>query len=90
VGGSPRQDPLLARPVPAYQAPAGAKKTILAVAISMLTAAYHMLRDGVEYADLGADYFSHHDTGKTIQRLLKRLADLGCQIKTVTLPENVS
>jgi transposase len=42
-----------------------------------------MLRDGVEYADLGADHFSRHDTGKTIQRLLRRLADLGCQIQTV-------
>ena len=61
----------------------GAKKAILAVAASMLTAAYHMLRDGVEYADLGADHFSRHDTGKTIQRLLRRLADLGCQIQTV-------
>ncbi|WP_246392625.1 helix-turn-helix transcriptional regulator [Paraburkholderia youngii] len=26
---------------------------------------------------LGTDYFSRLDTGKTIQRLLKRLADLG-------------
>ena len=32
----------------------GAKKAILAVASSMLTAAYYMLRDGVEYHDLGA------------------------------------
>ncbi len=31
----------------------GAKKAILAVASSMLTAAYFMLRDGVEYHDLG-------------------------------------
>ena len=30
----------------------GAKKAIMAVAASMLTAAYHMLRDGTEYADL--------------------------------------
>lgn len=56
---------------------------ILAVAASMLTAAYHMLRDGIEYTDLGADHFSHRDTGKTIQRLLKRLADLDCQVQTV-------
>jgi transposase len=32
----------------------GAKKGILAVASSMLTAAKFMLRDGVEYHDLGA------------------------------------
>lgn len=35
----------------------GAKKAILAVAASMLTAAYHMLRDGSEYNDPGADHF---------------------------------
>ncbi|WP_034177646.1 IS110 family transposase, partial [Burkholderia ambifaria] len=34
----------------------GSRKAILAVAASMLTAAYHMLRNGVEYADLGADH----------------------------------
>jgi transposase len=68
----------------------GAKKAILAVAASMLTAAYHMLRDGVEYADLGGDHFSRHDTGKTIQRLLKRLTDLGCEVETVTLPGSAS
>ena len=33
----------------------GAKKAILAVAASMLTATCCMLRDGVEYLDLGVD-----------------------------------
>jgi transposase len=61
----------------------GAKKAIVAVAASMLTAAWHMLRDGVEYADLGADYFNRHDTRKTVQRLLKRLSDLGYEIQPV-------
>jgi hypothetical protein len=56
---------------------------ILAVAASMLTAAYHLLRDGIEYTDLSADHLSHRDTGKAIQRLLKRLADLGCQVRAV-------
>jgi hypothetical protein len=58
----------------------GAKKAILAVAASMLTAAFHMLRDGVEYADLGADYLDRQDRSKTIRRLLKRLQDLGCDV----------
>ncbi|MDR6495246.1 hypothetical protein J2797_005162 [Paraburkholderia terricola] len=43
----------------------------------MLTAVWHILSYDVVYADLGADYFSRLNTGKTIQRLLKRLADLG-------------
>ena len=35
----------------------GAKKAIGAVAASILTAAYHMLKDGTFYQDLGADHF---------------------------------
>jgi hypothetical protein len=38
-----------------------AKKAILAVASSILTAAYFMLRDGVEYRDLGDQYFQQRD-----------------------------
>jgi transposase len=58
----------------------GAKKTILAVAASMLTAAYFMLRDGGEYRDLGADHFDRHDRSKVIKRLVRRLRDLGCEV----------
>lgn len=64
----------------------GAKKAILAVAASMLTAAYFMLRDGVEYEDLGPDHFDRHDKTKTIRRLLKRLADLGCILQPTPQP----
>ncbi len=64
----------------------GAKKAILAVAASMLTAAYFMLRDGVEYLDLGADHFDRHDRTKTIRRLLKRLANLGCNVDQFAHP----
>ena len=59
----------------------GAKKAILAVAASMLTAAYHMLKNGVEYQDLGADHFSRRDRSKAIQRLVRRLNDLGCAVQ---------
>ncbi len=59
----------------------GAKKAILAVAASMLTAAYHMLKNGVEYKDLGADHFSRRDRSKAIQRLVRRLNDLGCEVQ---------
>jgi transposase len=59
----------------------GAKKAILAVAASMLTAAYHMLKNGVEYEDLGADHFTRRDREKMIQRLVRRINDLGCQVQ---------
>jgi transposase len=59
----------------------GAKKAILAVAASMLGACYHMLRDGVVYADLGPDHFDRRDKTKTIVRLVRRLNDLGCEVE---------
>ncbi len=61
----------------------GAKKAIVAVAASMLTAAYHMLKNGVEYKDLGAEHFTRHDRSKAIQRLLRRLNDMGCSVQLI-------
>jgi transposase len=59
----------------------GAKKAILAVASSMLTAAYFMLRDGVEYHDLGHQHFDQRDKEQLAKRLLQRLRDLGVAVE---------
>lgn len=59
----------------------GPKKAIMAVAASMLTAWYHMLRNGVEFHDLGAQYFVHHDKAQITKRLLHRLRDLGVEVE---------
>lgn len=59
----------------------GPKKAILAVASSMLTCAYHMLKNGLEYRDLGADHFARRDREKMIQRLVRRINDLGCDVQ---------
>jgi transposase len=59
----------------------GPKKAILAVAASMLTAAYHMLRDDVPYQDLGPHHFERRDKDKVIHRLVRRLNDLGCEVE---------
>jgi transposase len=59
----------------------GAKKAILAVASSMLTAAYFMLRDGVEYHDLGAHHFEQRDREQLAKRLIQRLRDLGVAVE---------
>lgn len=61
----------------------GPKKAIMAVAASILTAAYHMLRDGKDYIDLGPDHFVKNDRVKVANRLLKRLGDLGFQVDGV-------
>ena len=58
----------------------GAKKAILAVAASMLTAIYFMLQDGVPYRDLGPQHFDQRQRTRTIRRLLRRLHDLGCPV----------
>jgi len=44
----------------------GAKKAIGALAASILTAAYHMLKDGTLYHDLGPDHFDRR--AKTVPR----------------------
>jgi len=59
----------------------GSKKAIVAVAASMLTACYFMLRDGVPYRDLGSAHFDRRDRSKTINRLIRRLGDLGCKVE---------
>src|SRR5262249_31438750 len=58
----------------------GSKKAIIAVAASMLTAAWHLLKNGVEYKDLGADHFNQRDKSKIAGRLVKRLLDLGYEV----------
>jgi transposase len=59
----------------------GPKKAILAVASSMLTAAYIMLRDGVEYHDLGPHHFEQRDKERMTKRLLERLRILGVTVQ---------
>lgn len=60
----------------------GDQKAIIAVAASMLTAIYHMLRQGSEHADLGAAYLSQREADpKTIaDRLARRIRALGFQV----------
>jgi transposase len=64
----------------------GAQKAICAVAASILTAAYHMLKDGTCYHDLGSDHFRRGSKEKQTQRLLKRLSDLGYAATLSPLP----
>lgn len=43
-----------------------------------------MLRDGVEYHDLGANYFETRDRAQLAKRLIRRLEDLGLQVQVST------
>jgi transposase len=59
----------------------GPKKAILAVAASILTAAYYMLQRGTEYEDLGFGYFEGRDRSRAIERLRRKLENLGCEVE---------
>jgi transposase len=63
----------------------GPKKAIGAVAASMLTAAYHMLKDGTLYQDLGAQHFDNRDKGKQALRLVNRLQSLGFAVQITSV-----
>ncbi|MFL5335568.1 MAG: IS110 family transposase [Geminicoccaceae bacterium] len=64
----------------------GAKKAIGAVAASILTAAYHMLKDGTFYQDLGADHFDRRAKHVVANRLIAKLASLGYQVTATPIP----
>jgi transposase len=58
----------------------GAKKAALAVAASIVTAAWHMLRRGTFYEDLGPDHFVRRNKDQAARKLVKRLEVLGYQV----------
>lgn len=59
----------------------GPKKAIVAVAASMLTAIYYILRDGAAYRELGPLHFERLDRARVTERLVKRLKDLGHSVQ---------
>jgi len=63
----------------------GAKKAIVAVAASILTAIYQMLKDGTMYLDLGPSHFDSRTKDRQKNRLVKRLAQLGYQVQLAPL-----
>ena len=59
----------------------GKKRALLAVGHSLLGIIYHMLKEDVEYQDLGADYFERQEPERLKRYLVKRLERLGYRIK---------
>jgi transposase len=59
----------------------GTKKAAIAVAASILTAVYHMLRDGTCYQDLGPEYFARRNPAKAAARLANRIRNLGYHVE---------
>jgi transposase len=59
----------------------GSKKAVCAVAASLLTTAYHMLKNGTLYQDLGANHFHQNDSARQVIRLINRLDKLGFSVQ---------
>jgi len=59
----------------------GPKKAACAVAASLLTTIYHMLKDGTQFQDLGADHFDRRSKDVRAKRLVTQLANLGFDAK---------
>ena len=65
----------------------GPKTAICAVAAAMLTAIYHMLKDGTDHRDLGAHHFDHRSTKLKANHLVAQLTKLGFKVELQPLAE---
>ena len=61
----------------------GKKRAYVAVAHSMLIAIYHILKYGVVFNDLGADYYNKFNRERKINSYLKKLKALGWEVPAV-------
>jgi transposase len=62
----------------------GGKRAAVAVGHSQLVIAYHVLRRGEPFHDLGANYFDERDREHVRRRLTRRLEALGYEVSITT------
>jgi len=62
------------------QARRGPQKAICAVAASLLTAIYHMVKNSTGHHDLGVDYFDRRSPQAKAKRLVAQLSKLGFEV----------
>jgi transposase len=58
----------------------GHKKAVVAVGHQILEIAFYIMRDGVTYTELGADYFDQRHAARAVRRHVKQLEALGFQV----------
>jgi transposase len=58
----------------------GHKKAVVAVGHQILEIAYYVMRDGVTYHELGADYFARRHHERAVRRHVKQLEALGFRV----------
>lgn len=81
LGSHAHQTNLSESPIPSTAFAARPKKAAGAVATSILTAAYHMLKNGTPYQDLGPDHFQHKSKAYQALRIIDRLKHLGYTVQ---------
>ena len=59
----------------------GSKRAVMAVAHSILVIVYWLLRNGVEYRELGGNYFDERNRAATVRRAVRRIESLGYQVE---------
>jgi transposase len=59
----------------------GRKRAAVGVGHTILVAAYHLLKEEVEYRDLGGDYFQKRSEEKQTRRLVRQLEQFGYQVE---------
>ena len=63
----------------------GAKKAIVAIAHRILLGIYHVIKDGVEFRDLGEDYLKHRNKSQKVSNLRRQALSLGYDLVVKTV-----
>jgi transposase len=79
-GASRRKDGYLGALYRGIAVRRGEKRAVVAVARTILQAAWHILSKGVDYKELGGDYFDRMNSEQTKNKLIKRLEKLGYEV----------
>jgi hypothetical protein len=58
----------------------GRKRAVLAVGHAILRVAYHLLKSGTTYNELGADYYDRRPADHLKRSLVRRLEGLGLKV----------
>ena len=74
------QSDLPASPVSTTSRDSWQQRAIIAVASTILTIGYHMLKEETTYRELGGNYFDKRNPLRTTRRLVKRLEALGHRV----------
>jgi transposase len=79
-GAARRKDGYLAALYRGIAMRRGEKRAVVAVARTILQAAWHVLKEGVDYKELGGDHFARLHGEQTKNKLIKRLEKLGYEV----------